>query len=476
MSKTISQLKSALKNSEATARSLVEDALKRLKQVQDQYNVVISTTEDRALERADKIDEARKNGEPLGRLAGIPFIAKDNFLTYGGKTTAASKMLNSFEAPYQSTAIEKLEAEGAILIAKANLDAFAHGSSTENSYFGATKNPSDARRVPGGSSGGSAAAVALGIVPFALGSDTGGSIRLPASYCGVVGFKPTYGLVSRAGVVAMASSTDTIGPLTNTAEDAALIIDIMAGHDERDSTTLPERPKSFLPADNILSKKLKIGVIREYLTEGVAPDVKRQIEEQVAQLKELGHDVEEISLPSLALGLAIYYVVVPAEISSNLSRYDGIRYGHSAEQAKSLEEVFNLSRDQGFMSENKRRILIGTYVLSSGYYDAYYRKAQIARTILIDEFKKAFDEFDVLVGPVAPTTAFKLGQNTEDPLQMYLADIMTVSVSLAGLPAISVPAGLGDNNMPVGLQLIGAQKTDAQILALANQLEELSRG
>lgn len=476
MSKTISQLKNALKNGEATARSLVEDALKRLKQAQDQYNVVISITEDRALERADKIDDARKNGESLGRLAGIPFIAKDNFLTYGGKTTAASKMLNSFEAPYQSTAIQRLEAEGAIVIAKANLDAFAHGSSTENSYFGATKNPSDATCVPGGSSGGSAAAVALDIVPFALGSDTGGSIRLPASYCGVVGFKPTYGLVSRAGVVAMASSTDTIGPLANTANDAALIIDIMAGHDERDSTTLPERPKSFLPVDNILSKKLKIGVIKEYLTKGVAPDVKRQIEEQIAQLKELGHDVEEISLPSLALGLAIYYVVVPAEISSNLSRYDGIRYGHSAEQANSLEEVFNLSRDQGFMSENKRRILIGTYVLSSGYYDAYYRKAQIARTILIDEFKKAFDKFDVLVGPVAPTTAFKLGQNTEDPLQMYLADIMTVSVSLAGLPAISVPAGLGDNNMPVGLQLIGAQKTDAQILALANQLEELSRG
>lgn len=476
MSKTISQLKDALKSGEVTARLLVESALKRLKEVQAEYNVVISVVEDRALQRADQIDEARKSGKELGRLAGIPFIAKDNFLTYGGKTTAASKILETFEAPYQSTAIQKLEAEGAIVIAKANLDAFAHGSSTENSYFGPTKNPNNPARVPGGSSGGSGAAVALDIVPFALGTDTGGSIRLPASYCGVVGYKPTYGLVSRSGVVAMASSTDTIGPLANTAEDAALIIDIIAGKDERDSTTLIDRPKSFLPADNPVSQKLKIGVISEYMGEGVAPDVKRQINQQVEQLKELGHEVEEVSLPSLSLGLAVYYIVVPAEISSNLSRYDGIRYGHSTLEAKSLEEVFNLTRDQGFMAENKRRILIGTYVLSSGYYDAYYRKAQIARTMLIDEFKKAFDKYDVLVGPVAPTTAFKLGENAGDPLQMYLADIMTVSASLAGLPAISIPAGLGDDSMPIGLQMIGNLKSDVLLFSLANQLEELSRG
>ncbi|MGD8374307.1 MAG: Asp-tRNA(Asn)/Glu-tRNA(Gln) amidotransferase subunit GatA [Candidatus Woesebacteria bacterium] len=476
MSKTISQLKDALKNREVTARSLVESALKRLKEVQVEYNVAISVVEDRALQRADQIDEARKKGEKLGRLAGIPFIAKDNFLTYGSKTTAASKILESFEAPYQSTAIQKLEAEGAIVIAKANLDAFAHGSSTENSYFGPTKNPNDPARVPGGSSGGSGAAVALDIVPFALGTDTGGSIRLPASYCGVVGYKPTYGLVSRSGVVAMASSTDTIGPLANIAEDAALVIDIMAGKDERDSTTLPERPDSFLPADNPISQKLKVGVIKEYMSEGVAPDVRKQINQQIEQLKELGHEVEEVSLPAVSLGLAVYYIVVPAEISSNLSRYDGIRYGHSALGAKNLEEVFNLTRDQGFMAENKRRILIGTYVLSSGYYDAYYRKAQIARTILIEEFKKAFEEFDVLVGPVAPTTAFKLGENAGDPLQMYLADIMTVSASLAGLPAISIPAGLGDDNMPIGLQIIGNLKSDALLFSLANQLEELGRG
>ena len=475
MSKTISELQTALQQG-ASARSLVEAAYKKLETVQGQFNVFISTVKDRALARADEIDAAKAAGKPHGRLAGIPFIAKDNFLTFGGKTTAASHMLESFEAPYQSTAIERLEAEGAILIAKANLDAFAHGSSTENSYFGATKNPHDETKVPGGSSGGSAAAVALAIVPFALGTDTGGSIRLPASYCGVVGVKPTYGLVSRFGVVAMASSTDVIGPLTNTVEDAALVLDIMAGKDEKDSTTLPDRTASYAPSDNAIAKKLKIGVIKEYLDEGVAPDVRTAIETRITELKELGHYVEEISVPSVALGLAIYYIVVPAEVSSNLARYDGIKYGLSAEAAKNLDEVYGLTRDQGFMTENKRRILIGTYVLSSGYYDAYYRKAQTARTLLIKGFAETFEKYDVLVGPVAPTTAFKLGQHASDPLQMYLVDIMTASVSLAGLPAISLPSGLGDKSMPIGLQLIGAQKSDALLLSLARQLEEKNHG
>lgn len=471
MSKTIPELLAGLESGATTARQLVETALAKLEQLQPTYNIAISTARDRALARADEIDAARTAGKQLGRLAGIPFIAKDNFLTFGTATTAASKILEPFEAPYQSTAIERLEAEGAIMIAKANLDAFAHGSSTENSYFGPTKNPHDETRVPGGSSGGSAAAVALDIVPFALGTDTGGSIRLPASYCGVVGYKPTYGSVSRYGVVAMASSTDVIGPLAQTVDDAALVFDIMAGKDERDGTTLPERPASFLPTAP-KPGKLKIGIIREYMGEGVAPDVRARIEERIAQLKRLGHTVEEISLPSVDLALAIYYIVVPAEVSSNLSRHDGIKYGYSAGEAKNLDEVYGLTRDQGFMPENKRRILIGTYVLSSGYYDAYYRKAQTARTMLINQFNEAFKQFDLLLGPVAPTTAFTLGENADNPLQMYLADIMTVAASLAGLPAMSVPSGTGDHNLPVGLQLIGPQRSDARLFALAKSLEE----
>jgi aspartyl-tRNA(Asn)/glutamyl-tRNA(Gln) amidotransferase subunit A len=402
-------------------------------------------------------------------LAGVPFIAKDNFLTFGATTTAAAQILEGFEAPYQSTAIERLEAEGAIMIAKANLDAFAHGSSTENSYYGPTKNAVDPTRVPGGSSGGSATAVALDIVPFALGSDTGGSIRQPASLSGVYGMKPTYGLVSRYGVVAMASSTDTIGAFTHTAEDLALVMDVMAGKDERDSTTLPDQPHLSLAENK--PGKLKLGVVKEYMTDAVEPEVKAAIQKRIEELRALGHDVEEVSLPSVDLALAIYYVVVPAEVSSNLSRYDGIKYGLSAEQAKNLDEVYGLSRDQGFMTENKRRILIGTYVLSSGYYDAYYRKAQTARTILINEFAKAFEQYDLLVGPVSPTTAFKLGENADDPLKMYLADIMTVAASLVGVPALSVPSGEDSNGLPIGLQLIGKQKADGLLFAVAKQLE-----
>ena len=471
MSKTISELLNDLAASKVTARGLVEEALAWLDEAQSTYNVAISVTAERALQRADHMDQMRQEGKPLGRLAGIPFIAKDNFLTFGGNTTAASKMLENFEAPYQATAIEKLEAEGAILIAKANLDAFAHGSSTENSAFGPTKNPHDKTRVPGGSSGGSATAVALDIVPFAFGTDTGGSIRQPASFCGVFGVKPTYGLVSRYGVVAMASSTDVIGPLARTVDDATLVLDIIAGHDDRDSTTLPDY---FTPSS--LDKKLKIGVVREYMTDALAPGVRTQIQKRIQDLSALGHDVQEVSLPLLNLALAIYYVVVPAEISSNLSRYDGVKFGLAAHQVQSLDELYGLSRDQGFAFENKRRILIGTYVLSSGYYDAYYRKAQTARTLLLEQFTKAFENYDALIGPVAPTTAFTFGQNTDDPLQMYLADIMTVAASLVGLPAVSLPSGTDENNLPVGLQLMGAQKSDALLLALAKQLEEADRG
>lgn len=471
MNRSIQDLLDDLEAGRTSSVALAREALARLKEVSE-YHIELSTTEDRAMARAREIDEARKAGKVMGRLAGIPFIAKDNFLTFGSHTTAAAKILENFEAPYQSTAIERLEAEGAILIAKANLDAFAHGSSTENSAYGPTKNAVDPTRVPGGSSGGSATAVALNVVPFALGTDTGGSIRQPASLSGIIGVKPTYGLVSRYGVVAMASSTDTVGVLARHVDDAALVMDIMAGKDIYDSTTLLDRTESYLPVDNVVGK-LKVGVVKEYMTDDVQPEVRDVVRKRIEDLKKLGHEVEEVSIPAVDTALAIYYIVVPAEISSNLSRYDGVKYGLSAEQARTLDEVYGMSRNQGFMAENKRRILIGTYVLSSGYYDAYYRKAQTARTLLIRAFNDAFKNFDMLIGPVSPTTAFKLGENTDDPLKMYLADIMTVAASLAGIPAISIPSGTDTDGLPIGLQIIGKQKDDALLFSVAKQLEDI---
>lgn len=462
----IAPLAEAVKSGQKTARSLVEEALARARA--DQHHSILALLEEASLRRADDIDAAIAAGKSLGRLAGVPFLAKDNLLVAGAPTTAASHILENFEAPFQATVIDKLELEGAICIGKTNLDAFAHGGSTENSYFGPTTNPHDDSRVPGGSSGGSAAAVALDIVPFALGTDTGGSIRQPASFCGVVGMKPTYGAVSRYGAVAMASSTDVIGPMTRTAEDAALIMEIIAGRDDKDSTTFDD---FYVP--QVIDGPLKIGVIKEYMGEGVDPAVRARAEAGIEQLKARGHSVEVVSLPSVPYALAVYYIVVPAEISSNLARYDGIKYGMRAEGATSLAEVYEKSRSEGFMDENKRRILIGNYVLSSGYYDAYYRKAQTVRTRIINDFHKAFATYDLLVGPVAPTPAFKLGANTHDPLAMYMADLMTVPPSLAGLPAISVPVGKTNEGLPVGLQIIGPMKADAKVLALAAQVEDV---
>lgn len=443
-----------------SAHENVAQAIAKAKELTG-YNALLSLSEERALARAARVDA----GEITGRLAGVPFIAKDNFLTIGDSTTAASDFLKSFKAPIQATAIEKLEAEGAICIGKANLDAFAHGGSTENSAYGPTKNAHDQTRVAGGSSGGSAVAVALSIVPFALGTDTGGSIRQPASFNGVFGIKPTYGTVSRFGVVAMASSTDTIGVLSESAADAELVMDILNGQDDRDMTTLPD----FFVSTDIETPK-RIGVIKEFMTDDVDPQVRARVSAYIEAMRARGHSVQEVSLPMLKYALAIYYIVVPAEISSNLGRYDGIRYGARA-QASTLGEVYGKSRDQGFMPENKRRIMIGSYVLSSGFFDAYYLKAQKARTLLIQEFETLFESFDALVGPVAPTPAFLLGENTADPVKMYLADIMTVPASLAGLPAVSIPAGLTDSGLPVGVQLIGPRRSDATLIALAKQGE-----
>ena len=445
-----------------SARKVVEDALKKANDSAD-YNALLNLTAKRALERADAVDA----GKITGKLAGVPFVVKDNFLAFGAPTTAASKMLEKFDTPLQATAVEKLEAEGAICIGKANLDAFAHGGSTENSAFGPTKNAFDKTRVAGGSSGGSAVVTALDIVPFALGSDTGGSIRQPASYNGVVGVKPTYGTVSRYGVVAMASSTDVIGLFSKNIADSELVMDIMAGRDIRDMTTLPD----FFAVQDSPKQQQKIGLIRDFMTEDVDAEVREHVNKYVEKLRSAGHIVEEVSLPMAVYSLAIYYIIVPAELSSNLGRYDGIRYGYRAEGVKTLAELYGRTRDQGFMPENKRRIMIGSYVLSSGFFDAYYQKAQKARTLLINEFDNLFSNYDALIGPVAPTVAFKLGENTADPIKMYLNDVMTVPTSLAGLPAISVPAGSDENGMPIGVQLMGPRKSDASLLSLARSME-----
>lgn len=468
--KPIVQIAEDVRSGAVTATELVEKSLQLIKE-KEEYKSIIASTEARAKERAAEIDAYVKAGKNPGRLAGVPFVAKDNFLVFGADTTAASNILKGFDAPYQSTAIERLEAEGAICVAKANLDAFAHGSSTENSDYMTTLNPHDTARVPGGSSGGSAAAVALDVAPFALGTDTGGSIRQPASFCGIVGYKPTYGLVSRSGVIAMASSTDVIGPLTRSVEDAGLVLDCMAGKDELDGTSIERSGSPYNQLADVDLSKVKIGVVREYFNEGINPEVKSKIEEAIEAIKTAGGQVEEVSLPSLPLALACYYVICPAEVSSNLSRYDGQRYGFSEANATDLNHSYTASRSLGFGDEAKRRIMIGTYVLSSGYYDAYYQKAQLVRTKLINEFKEAFKSFDILLGPTAPTTAFRLGEHSSNPLEMYLTDIMTVAVNLVGIPAISIPAGKVDG-LPVGLQLMADQRKDFELLSTARTIEE----
>lgn len=462
---TITEIKQQIV--QKSARRVIEDILQTA-ETNSQYNALVSLTRERAVMRADAVDA----GDITGPLAGVPFVVKDNFLAHGAPTTAASKMLENFHAPLQATAVEKLEAAGAICIGKANLDAFAHGGSTENSIYGPTLNAADVSRVAGGSSGGSAVVTALGIVPFALGTDTGGSIRQPASFNGIVGVKPTYGAVSRYGVVAMASSTDTIGAFALTTKDASVVMDIIAGKDENDMTTIDE----FFALEDAPKPAQKIGVIKEFMSDDIDDDVRRVTLEYIAELRRAGHTVEEVSLPIVKHTLAMYYIIVPAEISSNLARYDGIRYGFRAEGVTTLAELYGRTRDLGFVTENKRRIMIGSYVLSSGYFDAYYQQAQKARTVLVNELHNLFESFDVLIGPVAPTPAFKIGEKTSDPIKMYLADVMTVPASLAGVPAISVPAGKSTSGLPIGVQLIGNYKSDAQLLSLAQSIEEMKRG
>lgn len=448
-----------------SAVSLVKEALEKAKKYAD-HNIFISLNEEEALKKAAEIDQKIQNGEKVGRLAGVPYALKDNFLSKQGNTTAASKILSNLHSPIDSTTVAKLEAEGAIMIGRTNLDAFAHGSSTENSYFGPTHNAKDFERVAGGSSGGSAAAVALDIVPFATGTDTGGSIRQPASFNGVYGLKPTYGTISRYGVVAMASSTDVIGFFTQNPEDLDFLMSITSGQDEKDLTSLPDY---YNETTVETSAKKRIGVIKDFDNDNVAPEIREAMKNQLEKLKAEGHEIVELSMPVLKYALAVYYVVVPAEVASNLSRYDGIRYGYRSAEAHSIEEVFGLSRNDGFMPENKRRIMIGNFVLSSGFYDAYYLKAQKVRTLIIKAYEEAFEKCDYILTPVSPSRAFKLGEKINDPVAMYLEDVMSVPINLAGLPSLAIPINRDKDELPVGLQLIGPRRSDKNLLQFAKE-------
>jgi aspartyl-tRNA(Asn)/glutamyl-tRNA(Gln) amidotransferase subunit A len=475
LKKPLAELAADVRAGRVTAVELVEASLTRIAATAE-YHAVLEL-DPTALEQAREVDKRVALGENLP-LAGLPLGVKDNYLTAGvtsvsetgTHTTAASNILRPFRAPYEGPAIKRLRAAGAVIVAKLNLDAFAHGTSTENSDFGPTHNAWDPTRVPGGSSGGSATAVALGQVAFAVGSDTGGSIRQPAALSGVVGLKPTYGLIPRTGVVAMASSTDVMGPLVNRVADAGLVLDVMAGADPSDATTIERDAASYATVKPAELKGLKIGLIKEYMGAGLDPDIKRHVVELVEQLRARGAVVEEVSVPAVELALAAYYILVPAEISSNLARYDGVRFGHSAKGADNLTDNYLKSRDEGFGAEAKRRIIIGTYVLSSGYYDAYYKRAQKVRTKLINEICGAFSEYDFLLGPTAPNPAFRLGEKNDEPLALYLEDVMTVTASLVGIPAVSLPLGRV-GGLPVGVQLMAPQRAERRLLAAATAVE-----
>lgn len=470
---TIRDASEKLRAGEITSVELTEVCLAAIKEKNKDINAFITVTEKEAIAAAKASDERRKSGQVLSEIDGAPIAIKDNICIDGVKTTAASQILENFVAPYDATVISRLKNAGAVLIGKTNLDEFAMGSSTENSAYGATKNPRDLERVPGGSSGGSAAAVAADICVAALGSDTGGSIRQPASFCGIVGFKPTYGMVSRYGLLAMASSLDQIGPMTKTVEDAEILFKAIAGYDEKDSTSANQE----LRIKNQELSKIKIGVPKEYFQEGLDQEVKERITQGVEVFKKMGLEIVDISLPNTKYALSCYYIIMPVEVASNLSRYDGIKYGLSA-QAENLADNYLKSRSLGFGAEAKRRIILGTYTSSAGYIDQYYNQAQKVRTLIKKDFDEAFKKVDFIVGPVSPTPAFKIGEKNSDPLKMYLSDIYTIAVNLAGLPAISIPVGEidpPDGGLPVGLQIIGPQLSDLEILHIAKQFENRDR-
>ena len=472
---SIRELHQQLISKERSAVEITQAALARIQAVEPQVHSFLQVTGDRALEQAQQVDAKLAAGEEIGLLAGIPIGIKDNMCTKGIRTTCASRILENFVPPYESTVTAKLATAGAVMVGKTNLDEFAMGGSTENSAFYPTANPWDLDRVPGGSSGGSAAAVAAGECTVSLGSDTGGSIRQPASLCGIVGMKPTYGLVSRYGLVAFASSLDQIGPFGRSVEDAAILLQEIAGHDPKDSTSLnveiPNYASLLKPAFS-KKKKFRIGVVKETFGEGLDPQVEQAVQAAIAQFKDLGAEIKEISCPQFRAGIAAYYIIAPSEASANLARYDGVKYGARAENAENLMEMYTKTRAQGFGAEVKRRIMIGTYALSAGYYDAYYLKAQKVRTLIKRDFEKAFDQVDVLVCPTAPTTAFKAGEKTNDPLGMYLLDLMTIPANLAGLPGLSLPCGFDDQGLPIGLQIIGNVLREDLVLQAAYAYEQ----
>ena len=469
---TVHELQEKLKNKELTVTEITEAYCNRIEEKEKDIDSFNTTYLDEARNQAKEIQEKINNGEITGEYAGIPIGIKDNICVKGTRTTCSSKMLENFIAPYSATVAEKLNAENIITLGKTNMDEFAMGTSTENSAFKITKNPWDLTRVPGGSSGGSAAAVAANLVPWALGSDTGGSIRQPASLCGIVGLKPTYGLVSRYGLIAYASSLDQIGVLTKDVRDSAKLLTLIAGKDEKDSTS---EDKGNINYEDCLKndvKGLKIALPKEFFGEGLDKEVRDKLYEAAEIYKKLGAEVEEISVDIEKYVLATYYIIADAEASSNLGRFDGIRYGHRTNEYSNIDEIFKKSRSEGFGDEVKRRIIFGTYVLSSGYYDAYYKKAQKLRTYISNEFNKAFEKYDIILMPTSPTTAFKIGEKSGDPMQLYLADIDTVSVNVAGLPGISIPCGVDSKGLPVGMQLIGNKFQEETILNAAYTFEQ----
>ena len=468
--KTLAEMSALLRSGETSSTELTEHYLARIRQHDSTLNSFITVAEEQALAQAAAADEALKQGK-AGALTGVPMAHKGIFCTRGIRTSCGSKMLDNFISPYDATVVSKFKQAGMVALGKTNMDEFAMGSSNETSYYGAVRNPWDTDAVPGGSSGGSAAAVAARITPAATGTDTGGSIRQPAALCGITGLKPTYGLVSRYGMVAFASSLDQAGPMAQTAEDCALMLNVMAGFDDRDSTSLETEIPDYSAALGSPVEGLRIGLPREYFDQGLDADVRAVIEAALEQYRDMGAELVDIELPNSGLSVPVYYVVAPAECSANLSRFDGVRYGYRCEDPKDLYDLYTRSRGEGFGAEVKRRIMVGTYALSAGYYDAYYLKAQQLRHLISDDFKEAFKQVDVIMGPASPGAAFRLGEKAEDPISMYLSDIYTIAVNLAGLPGMSVPAGFVDGK-PIGLQIIGNYFEESRLLNVAHQYQQ----
>ncbi len=469
---TVHELVEKLEKGEVTSEEITRSYLDRIKEKDISVKAYIIVLEDEAIKKAREVDEARKSGKSVSKYAGIPIGIKDNMCIEGTKTTCSSKMLENFIAPYNATVIEKLNSHDMVYLGKLNMDEFAMGSSTEHSAFFKTHNPWDLDRVPGGSSGGSAAAVAAETAPWTLGSDTGGSIRQPASLCGVVGLKPTYGLVSRYGLVAFASSLDQIGPLTKDVTDSAILLNLIAGHDEKDSTSLNLETKDYTKALINDVKGMKIGLPKEYIGEGVNEEVKKSILDVAKKYEEMGAIVEECSFDVGKYATSVYYIIADAEASSNLGRFDGIRYGYRSEKFDNLKDIYKNSRSEGFGEEVKRRIMVGTYVLSSGYYYAYYKKAQRVRTVIKNAYNELFNKYDLLLTPTSPTTAFKMGEKSDNPLEMYLADICTVPVNIGGLPGMSIPCGLDSKGLPISFQLISKAFNEEAIFRAAYTYEQ----